>query len=130
MYGPWLSEAKDCNISICCFFTRDTTLKIKSKEGLDCNLDNVSECMKQHVYLSWVHGATCLPCLECMEQHVYLVLSAWSNMSTLSECMEQHVYLVLIAWSNMSTLSWVHGATCLPCLSAWNSMSTLSECME
>lgn len=50
-FDPWLSKAKDCSISICCFFTRDITLKSKSKEVLDCNLDNVSECMEQHVYL-------------------------------------------------------------------------------
>jgi hypothetical protein len=43
VFNPQLYETKECNIGICCFSAKHTTLRRKIKDWLACNQDNVSE---------------------------------------------------------------------------------------
>jgi hypothetical protein len=42
-FKPWLSQAKDYNIGICCFSAKHTALRRKKKDRLARNQINVSE---------------------------------------------------------------------------------------
>ena len=43
-FEPWSGQMKDYKIGICCFSTKHTALRRKSKDGLAQYQDNVSEC--------------------------------------------------------------------------------------
>jgi hypothetical protein len=43
-FEPRSGQAKDYNIGICCFSTKHTALRRKSKDWLAWNLNNVSKC--------------------------------------------------------------------------------------
>ena len=49
-FEPWSDQAKDYEISICCFSTKHTALRRKKENWLAQNLDNVSE---------WSNMSTC-----------------------------------------------------------------------
>ena len=42
-FEPWLSQTKDYEIGICCFFAKHAVLRRKNKDWLARNQNNVSE---------------------------------------------------------------------------------------